>query len=254
MRAESIYQYVYLGTIIRYFQDAKEGYNVFESGCVVDNINNFFSSLRELKMSVTYRYSSMLLDFKDELEEENQRDNKRITKKEAEFLRESMDQIRKVFEAEVLGVYSFVVTDKRYELKRLLDSIELIFIPETFEQLPSVAQYDFQEAGRCIAFERATAAAFHILRATEDVLRIYYRNFTKKEPSKKTWGNLIFELRKNDLEVDIVTINHLDNLGRSFRNPTQHPDKIYEIQEVQDLLGVSIDVVNRMIKEINNGC
>jgi len=39
----------------------------------------------------------------------------------------------------------------------------------------------------------------------------------------------------------------LDNIRRSFRNPTQHPDKIYDIQEVQDLFGLCIDAINRMI-------
>lgn len=205
-------------------------------------------------MFVTYRYSYKLQEFKNELEEESQKVNRRITKKEAEFLIKTMNKIREVFEAEVMRVYTFVTSDKRYDIKRLLDSIELIFAPEIFEKLPPVAQYDFQEAGRCIAFERPTAAAFHILRATEDVLRIYYTYFIAKVPKKKTWGNLIYELQNNDAEKkpDSTTINHLENLGKSFRNPTQHPDKIYDIQQSQDLLGVSIDVVNRMIKEINN--
>ena len=56
-------------------------------------------------------------------------------------------------------------------------------------------------------------------------------------------------MRQNQLP-NPITLNHLDNIRDSFRNPTLHPNKRYDIQEVQDLLGVSVDVVNRMIKEI----
>jgi hypothetical protein len=45
-----------------------------------------------------------------------------------------------------------------------------------------------------------------------------------------------------------VLLNQLDYIRAQFRNPTQHPDKIYDIQEVQDLWGLCVDVINRMVK------
>jgi len=44
--------------------------------------------------------------------------------------------------------------------------------------------------------------------------------------------------------------DHLDHIRRSFRNPTQHPDKIYDIQEAQDLFGLCVDAVNRMSRSV----
>jgi hypothetical protein len=38
------------------------------------------------------------------------------------------------------------------------------------------------------------------------------------------------------------------HLRRSFRNPTQHPEKKYDFDEAQDLLNVCIDIANRIGK------
>ena len=53
-----------------------------------------------------------------------------------------------------------------------------------------------------------------------------------------------------DDRLGIVLLNNLDNIRQSFRNPTQHPEKIYDIQEVQDLWSLCVDVVNRMSSDI----
>jgi len=254
MKAQSIYKYVFIGTIIRYLQDAQDSFGVFSDGGILENINNFLSSLDELNMQVTSRYSEELRLLRDKFIEELESQpnlSRSLTKEEAVELRNLMSKIRDVFSAEVEGVFAFITSEKRYDINRLLNNISLIFSPDTFNKLPEIAKYDFQEAGRCIAFERPTAAAFHILRATEDVLRIYYKKYIRKDPSIKNWGVLTNELKNKNRgkKPEKVTINHLDNIRESFRNPTQHPDKIYDIQEVQDLLGLSIDIVNRMIKK-----
>jgi len=49
---------------------------------------------------------------------------------------------------------------------------------------------------------------------------------------------------------DPLILDHLDHIRRSFRNPTQHPDKIYDIQEAQDLFGLCVDAVNRMSRSV----
>ena len=39
----------------------------------------------------------------------------------------------------------------------------------------------------------------------------------------------------------------LDHIRSNFRNPTDHPEKIYDIEEVQDLLNVRCDAISRMV-------
>lgn len=45
-------------------------------------------------------------------------------------------------------------------------------------------------------------------------------------------------------------LDNLDNIRVSFRNPTQHPEKRYDIDEAQDLFNLCIEVVNRMAKDL----
>jgi hypothetical protein len=47
-----------------------------------------------------------------------------------------------------------------------------------------------------------------------------------------------------------LILQNLDHIRVNFRNPTQHPDKIYDIQEVQDLFGLCVDAANRMMPHI----
>jgi hypothetical protein len=58
----------------------------------------------------------------------------------------------------------FVVTDKRFETRKLLYNFRELLRNGVYYSLPWSAFLDLQEGGKCIAFERPTAAAFHLLR------------------------------------------------------------------------------------------
>ncbi len=47
-------------------------------------------------------------------------------------------------------------------------------------------------------------------------------------------------------------INQLKHIKDSFRNPTQHPEKLYSVDEAQDLFGICIDVINKMAELIKS--
>ena len=87
-----------------------------------------------------------------------------------------------------------------------------LFAPNVLNSLPPIAQFDFGEAGKCIAFERPTAAAFHILRATEGVLRFYYiRMIRHGRISTLMWGPVVADLRLHNLTRHYEALNnHLD--------------------------------------------
>jgi hypothetical protein len=119
--------------------------------------------------------------------------------------------------------------------------------PGTVSALPEIAQYDFTQAGKCIAFELLTSAAFHLLRATEATLRHLYFAATQNS-APQNWGPIVQFLRQLPKPLPAPLLDNLDNIRQSFRNPTQHPEKIYDIQEVQDLFSLCVDVVNRMVR------
>jgi len=160
-----------------------------------------------------------------------------------------MTDLQRTLQAESAGNVAYFVTDKRLDVDKLLGRPEDLFAPDVFQNLPEIAKYDFTEAGFCIAFERPTAAAFHLLRGTEGVLRTLYCDMVKRDRVEPLlWGPMTDALRKRRKPPAVELLNNLDNIRRSFRNPTQHPEKIYDIHEAQDLFGLCVDVVNRMAR------
>jgi hypothetical protein len=172
-----------------------------------------------------------------------------LTTEQATRLVDVMGSLQKTMYAVTSGHLAYIVSNKRYDVTRLVGDVRSLFAPHVFDSLPEVGRYDFAEAGKCIAFEVPTGAAFHLLRGTEDVLRTFYCQRIKTHRVKPLlWGPMVDGLRKRSKPPPIVLTNDLDNIRLQFRNPTQHPDKIYDIEEVQDLLGRCTDVVNRMMK------
>lgn len=249
MLAKSINGYFYFGTCVRYLQDATEKSKIHGNGFIIQNIDSLYNYLNELNLQVTRRASYELEELKSELMATSEESF--LTKEQASKLKSTVTDLRKTLDAELRGFEAYVVTPKRIDVTKLLEDVGELFAPDIFWLLPEIAIHDFIEAGKCIAFERATAAAFHILRATESVLRHYYCEKVKRQRCQMMWGNIIHDLRKRKKTKDKnVLLNNLDNIRLSFRNPTQHPEKIYDIQEVQDLWALCVDVVNRMMQDL----
>lgn len=240
-----IFHYIWFGTDLRFLQDADQDWLVHEQGWVLQTIEHFLAQLEQFELRVTQRASYNLQQFKEDLA--RSKADHRLTADEARKLRGIMGTLRETLLAEATGNVAFVVTEKRIDVTKLLSDVRALMAPGVFDSLPDIAQYDFIQAGRCIAFELPTAAAFHILRATEDVLRHFYCHTVRRSRADLMWGPMVDSLRKRRRPPPAPLLDNLDNIRRSFRNPTQHPDKIYDIQEVQDLFSLCIDVVNRMV-------
>lgn len=250
MQAKPINGYFSFGTCVRYLQDAKDKSLIHGPSFILENIESLYRFLDELNLQVTQRAAYHLDDFKKELEATEK--DALLTSEQAIKLNNIVTDLRQTLGAELSGFEAYVVTPKRIDVTKLLNEVYELFAPDIYWMLPEIANHDFDEAGKCIAFERPTAAAFHILRATEAVIKFYYCSKVKRKRCQLMWGNIIQDLRKRRKTKDKnVLLNNLDNIRLSFRNPTQHPEKIYDIQEVQDLWSLCVDVVNRMMQDLN---
>jgi hypothetical protein len=170
-----------------------------------------------------------------------------LTAEQRAKLVQSVNDIRMTLMAEARGKVAFVTVEKRLDITKLLDDVRALVTPEAFDKLRGVAQLDLNEAGKCIAFERPTAAAFHLLRATEDVLSQFYCGVVKRNRvSPLLWDPMVKGLEARRQPPPRPLLQNLTNIRQSFRNPTQHPEKSYDIEEVQDLWGICIDVIRRM--------
>ncbi len=144
-----------------------------------------------------------------------------------------------------------VIPERRFNSNFLLNQPEKLFKVGTFDKLSQLACFDITSSCKCILYGEGTAAAFHILRATEEVLKCYYFHHKKQKRLKKPmWGSMLKELsNKSKNKPPKTLLNSLDLIRESYRNPTQHPDAIYEIDAAQDLLGLCLDVIGKMAEE-----
>lgn len=130
-----------------------------------------------------------------------------------------------------------------------MNSIDKLFATGVFSKLTELAQYDLKEAGKCLALNRNTASAFHTLRATEECLKQFcFCSIKQKRLKKPMWASMIEALRKKETnQPSPVILDTFDMIRRHYRNPTQHPEKIYD-EEAQDLFNLCITVINQVHK------
>lgn len=251
MQKKTIHEYYKFGTSVRYLQDAKENFPIHGESGIVSNLTSFMGYLDSLGLAVSRRMSEALQKILEDLKASPNPSG--LTAPQATKLYKEISAIRPTLAAELKGLHAFIVTPKVLDTTRLLEDIPNLFAPGVFASLPELARFDFTEAGRCIAFELSTASAFHLLRATEMELRHFYCFLIKQKRIKsRMWGPIVTDLRtRPKAATHLVLLNHLDHIRNSFRNPTQHPEKIYDINEVQDLWSLCIDATNRMQKVIN---
>ncbi|MDD2929492.1 MAG: hypothetical protein PHY50_06690 [Sideroxydans sp.] len=251
MQSVTVYRYWQFGTTVRYLQDASEGISIHGSSTINANIDALFLRMEELGLRVTLRAADDLRKIQAELKSSPA--DAKLTSAQATKLGSTIKALRQTLEAELKGINAYIISPKRLDVEKLVSDVSSLLAPSVFDLLTEVAQYDLSEAAKCIAFERPTAAAFHLMRATEEVLRCYYCHYVRRDRiDPMLWFPMVHALQQHRrAKTNDALHRNLDNIRLSFRNPTQHPEKIYDIQEVQDLLGLCVDAINRMQKIIH---
>jgi hypothetical protein len=250
MIEKQIQMLIFIGTSIRYLQDANENSSVRGTPTgwgVVENIKDFLKNLDELGLTVTSRASATrkLTGLVVELE-----DTKADFKLIVPRIRDAMNELRPTLEAETRGMIAYILSERRYRIDHLIKNPDRLFASGVYAKLPELSRRDFSEAGKCLAFERPTAAAFHLLRAIEGTLRHYYCMKVRRKRTTLMWGPMIHSMRSMSKRFPKALLNQLDHIRDSFRNPTAHPEKIFDIDETQDLLAICIDAANRMVQDL----
>lgn len=153
------------------------------------------------------------------------------------------------FEASTGNVFS-VNPKGIYDTNQLIESPENRFSEKIRNLLPPQTLYDFREAGKCLAFECPTAAAFHTLRGTEALIILYYETLAGHEWDlrQRDWNAYITQLRVLGAP-DMIT-QRLDEIRRFERNPILHPQNNIELSRALPLFEMVGGVVVLMVEEI----
>ena len=149
-------------------------------------------------------------------------------------------------ECQVLDTY-FVSKKGAYSTADLVERAHICF-GAMAAKLPDQAKSDFDQAGKCMAFDLPTACAFHIVRGSEAVIRKYYEQVTGKAPKVKmrNWGAYIKNLQKAGADTRVV--GFLDHIKENYRNPVLHPEESLSPEDTQVLLGVCISAIVMMVE------
>jgi hypothetical protein len=153
-----------------------------------------------------------------------------------------------VLSAEMNVCNSYFVTKKRgYDISDLINQAEVLFPDDLVVKVPEAIP-DIQQAGKCIAFEVPTAAGFHLMRALELILRLYFDAVANGEarPTSNNWGdylNVMNTKRLGDAKV-IAVLKQIKDL---HRNEFIHPETTLTLDEAIGLLGIAQSAIAYML-------
>ena len=145
---------------------------------------------------------------------------------------------------------TFIVSPKGTHSTTILSSYgERMVAKETLALVSSMTQ-DLQDAGRCIAFELPTAAAFHLFRAVEAMARGYGefvrgKPFSKLEQKNGLGGYANF-LKEKVLAVDERITGAIAQVASLHRNPTMHPEMHISKSEIMATQGMVVSVIETL--------
>src|ERR1700722_18051912 len=144
-----------------------------------------------------------------------------------------------------------VFPKRAYDINVLIQDATKLFGDDARKTLSPEAIHDIQEAGKCLAFELPTAAAFHLMRAAETVIREYYALVVGQlpKPKHRNWGAYIKLLRENGANDKIVSA--LEQIKDLHRNPILHPELQLNLEEAVSLVGIIESVMSTMVSEIS---
>ena len=133
------------------------------------------------------------------------------------------------------------------------------FGAEVAQNFPS-ASYDVEEAAKCLALDRGTASAFHLMRIIELALRVFYGSLGLAAPNNPNWEKLLSPLRiesnkppnqrsaqwRADETFNARAFERLQGVRDAWRNPTMHIESKYTTEEARDIY----DHVARLMREL----
>ena len=154
--------------------------------------------------------------------------------------------------SELAVAQAYHVTRKgAFNLALLVLDATAIFSDEVRSEMDPDEQYDIVQAGRCLAFEVPTAAAFHIFRAAESVMRRYYVAVVGTVPAKKlrNWGAYLKNLQSH-VAADPKILHSLEQIKDLYRNPIIHPETRYTPEEALSLVGLAENLISSMVRAI----
>jgi hypothetical protein len=178
-------------------------------------------------------------------------EDRKLTWHEAYNVRNSLRTFETVLGADLESLSTYFASRKLgYDTRVLIENASDL-LPSGLQPMPDETIQEFKQLGKCVAFDIPTAAGFHIIRATESVIRKYYEAVigSPPKPKMRNWGTYIKNLNHSGADKKIT--GFLDHIRENYRNPVLHPEETLTSEEAQVLLGVCTSAIIMMVNAIN---
>lgn len=255
MDVRSPIAFVQLGTYLRDLSVRSAQDRVDGDGLILANLGRLELELRRLGFRVAHQLFTVriapIVDHLHRMVESRPGIPTLLTAEVAARLRQEMLSLEYSVLAECETRLIAVPTNRRFDFEVLVKDPSSLFAPNIISLLPDIARSDIIAACRCVAFDCPTACAFHLLRCIEECVRMLYRAYFPQRDYSRAWGPLCHDLsvKLRAPKPDPILLTRLDDLRAQFRNPTQHPEKIYTSDEALDLLHFSIELIPRCVND-----
>jgi hypothetical protein len=124
--------------------------------------------------------------------------------------------------------------------------------PEKIKKhLPPSCLTEIDESGKCLVYDRSTAAGFHMLRSVELTIRQYLLaipGFIMPPLNRQNWGQYLDLLKQHSAGRDVT--DHLYNIKDNYRNPLMHPEDTLEIDEAVSLFALCQSMNEMLIADM----
>lgn len=175
--------------------------------------------------------------------------------------RAALGTFETVFSAEMREAAAYVVPSRGiFHTPALVDHAQDAFTTEVMPYIPEKTKADWQAAGRCLAFNLLSASGFHVARAVEGTLEVYYQLFANKPGATlHGWNNYVGELEKiaaaNPRPTPCPlakTLAELKQMKDDYRNPIMHPRAVLGETDARMLFANGESLIMAMAMEIKD--
>lgn len=136
-----------------------------------------------------------------------------------------------------------------------------LYGPEVRGKYPS-ALYDIDEAGKCLALGRSTAAVFHLMRVMEIALKAVSAHLGVTAPSNPNWGTWLGGVRGEcqrrgrgwaDFNFFQDVWQRIDAIKDAQRNQTMHVETVYTEEEAMLIFKATEGFMKKIASRMDEG-
>ncbi len=159
-----------------------------------------------------------------------------------EGFKSQIEHFETVLHDELAKLPAFICEDEmlgNLSVDKLLKGAHHGYSVSAKSALSAGCKAEIDEAGKCLAYERSTAAGFHILRSVEMAVKQYLSlvpGFVMPPVHRLNWGEYIKLLKDNGASKEVT--DTLQSIKDNHRNPLMHPEDTLDLPEAVTLMSL----------------